>query len=84
MSSSASRSSSKFHSFSNKEKSSAETETKLDFISYIWDNDHILRLDEKNWQCSWLTKIFQGINATKDLVHVMGKNSMHIKSCYVP
>ena len=36
-----------FHSFFNKEKTSAETSTKLDFISSIWDDDHIQRLDEK-------------------------------------
>ena len=36
-----------FRSFFNKEKTSAETETKLEFISSIWDDDHILRLDEK-------------------------------------
>ena len=45
------QSSSTFHSFFNKEKTSAETETKLDFISSIWNDDHILRLDERNWQC---------------------------------
>ena len=47
MSSTISQSSSEFHSFFNEEKTSAETETKLDFISYIWDDDHILRLNEK-------------------------------------
>ena len=46
---SASQISSKFHLFLNKEKKSAETETKLDLISYIWDDDHILRIDKKNW-----------------------------------
>ena len=39
--------SSSFHSCLNKEKKSAETETKPDSISYLWDNDHIWRLDEK-------------------------------------
>ena len=73
-----------FHSFFNKEKTSAETETKIDFISSIWDDNHILRLDEKNWQCLWCTKSFQGINDTKALDHVLGKKGMHIKSCYVP
>ena len=47
MLSSASQSSSKFHSFFNKENTRSETETKLDFVSYIWDDDHIMRLDEK-------------------------------------
>ena len=42
-----SQSSSVFHSFFNIEKTSAETETNLDFILSIWDNDRILRLDKK-------------------------------------
>ena len=84
MSSSAIQSSSVFHSFFNKEKKSAETETKLHFISSIWDGDKILRLDENNWKCLWCTKIFQGINDTKALAHVLGKKGMHVKSCYVP
>ena len=47
MSSITSQSSPAFHSFFNKEKTSAETATKLDFISSIWDDDHIRRLEEK-------------------------------------
>ena len=73
-----------FHLFYNKQKKSAETQTKLDFISYIWYDDHILRIDEKNWQFLWCNTSFQGINDTKALAHVLGKKGMHIKSCYVP
>ena len=73
MSSTTSQSSSAFHSFLNQEKISAETATKLDFVSSIWDDDHIWRIDEKNWQCSWCNQTFQGINATKALVHVFEK-----------
>ena len=40
--------SSTFYLCFNSEKTSAETETRLDFISYIWDDDHILILDEKS------------------------------------
>ena len=76
--------SSTFHSLFNKEKTSAETKTKLDVISSIWDDSHILRLDEKNWQCLWCNTSFQGINSTKDLDQVLGKKGMHIKRCYVP
>ena len=47
MSSTTSQYSSTFHSFFIKENTGAETETKLDFISSIWDNDHIMMLDEK-------------------------------------
>ena len=42
-----SQSSPAFHSFFNKEMTSAETATKLDIISSIWYDDHIRRLDEK-------------------------------------
>ena len=70
MSSPTSQSSPAFHSFLYKEKTSAETATKLDLISSIWENDHIMRLDEKNWQCLWYNKSFQGINASKALAHV--------------
>ena len=76
-----SQSSPALHSFFNKEKTSAETATKLDIISYIWDDDRIRRLDEKNWQCLWCNQTFQGINATKALAHVLGKKGMYIKSC---
>ena len=47
MSSTTSQSSPAFHLFFNKEKISAETATKLYFISSIWDDDHIWRLNEK-------------------------------------
>ena len=45
ISSSASQSISKYHYLFNNEKKCSEIETKLDFISSIWDDDHILRLD---------------------------------------
>ena len=83
MSSSASQYYSKTHSIFNKGNKCAETDTKLYLISSIWDDDNILRLDEKNWQWLWCTKVSQGINATKDLAHVLGKKGIHIKSCYV-
>ena len=83
LSSTTSQSSPAFHSFFNMKKTSAETATNLDFISSIWDDDHIRRQDEKNWKCLWCNQTFQGINATKALSHVLGKKGMHIKSCYV-
>ena len=79
--SSKSHSSSKVHSFFNNEKTYAETDTKLDFISSIWDDDHILSLDEKNCKCLWCTKIFQGINDTKAPDQVLQKKCMHNKIC---
>ena len=53
------QSSTVFHSFFNKEKTSAETATKLDFISSIWDDDHIWRLDEKNGNAYGVIKLFK-------------------------
>ena len=38
----------------------------------------------KNGQCLWCNKIFQVINATKALSHVLGEKGMHNKICYVP
>ena len=59
---------------------------KLNFISFhlFEGGDHILRLDENNWQCLWCTKVFQVINATKALDHVLWNKGMRIKSCYFP
>ena len=83
MSSTTSQSSPAFHSFLDKEKTSAETTTKLNLISSIWDDDHIRRIDEKNWQCLWCNQTFQGINANKALAHILVKKGIHFKSCYV-
>ena len=58
MLSSASQLMSKYHSLFNNENTFAETEKNIDFISSIWDDDHILRLDENNWKCLWSTKAF--------------------------
>ena len=33
------------------------------------------------WKCIWCDVNFQGINATKDLGHVIGTKCMHIKRC---
>ena len=50
MSSSTSQLLSKYHYLFDNENKCAETETRLDFISSIWDDDHILRLDKNKWQ----------------------------------
>ena len=83
MSSTTSQSYSAFHQFFHKEKTSAETETNIDFISSIWYDDHIWRLDEKKWKCLWCDQSFQIINATKALACVLGNKGVPIKSCYV-
>ena len=50
MSSAVSQTLSKYNLLFNNENTYAETETKLDCISSIWDDDQIQRLDENNWQ----------------------------------
>ena len=49
--------SSAFHLFFNEKKTSVETETKLDFISSLWDDDHIQRLDEITGNANGVIKI---------------------------
>ena len=80
--SSASQPLSNFHLLFNNKKTCAEIEAKLDFISSIWVDNHIHRVDVNNWQWLWCNKIFQEINATKALADILGNNGMHIKSCY--
>ena len=84
MSSSVSQLLSKYNYLLNHEKTYAETETRLDFISFIWEDYHIMRLDENIWQCLWCNTMFQIINATKSISHILGKKGIYIKSCYVP
>ena len=59
MSSPTSQSSPSFHSFFNKENAGAETATKLNFISSIWDDDHIQRLDENTVNAYGVIKILK-------------------------
>ena len=59
MSSTTSQHSPEFHTFFNKEKTSAEIATKMDFISSIWDDDHIRRLDEKTGNYYGEIKVFK-------------------------
>ena len=59
MSSTTSQSSPAFHSFLNKEKTNSETATKLNFISSIWDDDHLRRLDEKTGNAYGAIKLFK-------------------------
>ena len=48
-----------FHSFFNKEKTSSETTTNMDFISSIWDDDHIRRLDGKTGNDYGVINVFK-------------------------
>ena len=51
----------------------------LSSITYIWEDDHIDRLENNQWKCLWCNVIFQGVYATKALDHVIGTRIMHIK-----
>ena len=44
----------------------------------MWDDDHILGLDENNWKFLCCNKVFQEINDTKALAHVLGKKGINI------
>ena len=83
MLSTTSQSSSTYYSYFNKEKARGENKTKLDLISFKWNNDLILSHDYKNWQCLWCNTCFQGIDATKSLARVLEMKGMHIKSFHI-
>ena len=56
----------------------------LNFISSIWEDNRIEKLDNNQCDCLWCDIPFQGINATKALAHVLGIRIMHIKSFLTP
>ena len=79
MSSPTSQYSPAFHSFFNKEKTSAETATKLDFISYIWDDDHIRRLDGKTGNAYGVIEIFKKSILLRLLLTYWGRRVCKLK-----
>ena len=50
-------------------------------ISFIWEDDHIDKLENNHWKCLWCNVKFHGINATKYLSHIFGTIFMHINIC---
>ena len=52
----------------------------LNFISSIWEDDCIEKLDNNQWECLWCDITIHIINSTKDLSRVLGISGMHIKS----
>ena len=68
------------HLFSQKPSHIGNTEV-LSYISSIWEDDRIERLENNQWKCLWCNVIFQVINATKALYHVIETKRMHIKRC---
>ena len=67
------------HLLSRKPSHIGNTEV-LSSISYLWEYDQIKRLENNQWKCLWCNVIFQSINATNALDHIIGKK-MHIKIC---
>ena len=53
------------------------------FISSIWDDDNIQRLEGNNWHFLWYYKTFKGINATMVLSHIPQKKGMNVKKAYI-
>ena len=51
----------------------------LDFISSIWNDDFILRLDKNNLKYFCCNKKFQGIKATKFLDSALKKRVFKLK-----
>ena len=74
-------STSKYHLIFSRKPSNPGNIAVLSSIKSIWEDKHIEKLENNQWKCLWCDVTFQGINATKDLAHVIGTKSMHIKRC---
>ena len=70
---------SKYHLLFRRKPSNSGNIALLSFISSIWDDKQVEKLEDNQWKCLWCAVKFQGINATKSLSHVIGTKSMHIK-----
>ena len=74
-------SSSKYHLLFGRKPSNSDNIAVLTSIKWIWEDDQIEKLEDNQWKCLWCDVMFQGINATEDLGHVIGTKSIHIKRC---
>ena len=72
---------SKYHDLFSQKPSHVGNIKILISISSIFEYDYIDRLENNQWRCLWSNVKFQGINATKDLGHLIGTKCMHIKRC---
>ena len=77
------KSSSKYHHIFSRKPSHASNIKVLSYISFIWEDDHIEKLENNQWKCLWCNVKFQGINATKYQSHLIETKFMHIKICRV-
>ena len=70
---------SKYHHIFSCKPSNSGNIAVLSYISSIWEDKHIEKLEDNQWKCLWCDVKFQGINATKSLTYVIGTKSIHIK-----
>ena len=56
----------------------------ITYVSSIWKDDRIERLENNQWKCLWCNVIFQGINATKSVARVIRTKFMHINRFRYP
>ena len=68
----------KYHPFSWKPSHIGNNEVISSILS-IWEYDRIERLGNNQCKRLWCNFIFQGIDSTKSLDHVIRTKSMHIK-----
>ena len=72
---------SKYHILFNRKPSNSGNIEVLGSIKSIWEDKHIEKLKDNQWNFSWCDVTFQGINATKSIARVIGTKNMHIKRC---
>ena len=72
---------SKYHLIFGLKPSDSNNIALLTSINFIWDDYHIEKIKDNQWNCLWCDFTFQGVNTTKALAHVIGTKCMHIKRC---
>ena len=72
---------SKYHLLFSRKPLNSGNVAVLSSIKSIWEDKHIENLEDNQCKCLWCDVIFQVINATKALSHVIGTKIIHIKQC---
>ena len=70
---------SKYHLLFNYKPLNSGNIAVLSYISSIWEDKHIEKLEDNQWKCLWRDVKIQGINAKKALAHGIGTKSTLIK-----
>ena len=63
-------------------ESSPRMNQTLNFISSVWEGNHIEKINNNQWKCLWCDKKSQRINSTRALACVLVIRVAHIKSCF--